>query len=261
MKVAILGTGPSAAYAALACDSYEVESHIISKQSPSIFYPGAFWPRSNPTEMELPLSTIYISKVGTAENYLRKQWGEVRPYWLDETSFPSESSFEYGFNPYEFFGAIWKDRDIHLSQELTDDAVSAISDEYDLVFMTFPTEKSKKALDSNLIKYPIVSYKSNLIGNSYCVYDGETHDKIVRISNLFGFVHNEYGKNYIPSMELVGSGQITWVRDMPPDTPEWDPEDTPADNVYLLGRFAQWSRKVLSHNAFENVTDILNGTL
>ena len=110
MKVAILGTGPSAAYAAQACDALKVKSEVFSSTAPPVFYPGAFWPRENPLEKDMPLHKIYISKVGSVLGYLKKQWGMVDEDWLLETSFPKESSYEFGLNPYELFKEIWKER-------------------------------------------------------------------------------------------------------------------------------------------------------
>jgi hypothetical protein len=71
------------------------------------------------------------------------------------------------------------------------------------------------------------------------------------MSNLFGHVHLEYAKDYIPKKELVGDGKVTWVPDTLPDSPEWDPTDVPSANIVLSGRFAQWKRKVLSHEAYD----------
>ncbi len=260
LEVAILGTGPSAAYAAQPCDACNVDSQIMSSTSPSTFYPGAFWPRSNPLEKDMPLYKIYISKVGTAEKYLEKQWGEVQPEWLEETSFPTEARYEFGLNPYELFSEIWKDKDIHLSHILRDEDVAHIAQQVDLVLMTFPTKRSKEIFGHELIKHPIVSYKTDSLLNHYCIYDGE-NDKIVRMSSLFGFIHNEYSKDYIPDIALIGAGQVTWMTDTLPDTPEWDLGDTPADNVYLIGRHAQWSRKKLAHHAFDDVIEILEKIL
>ena len=257
MKVAILGTGPSAAYAALACDQYNVECDILSKTSPPVFYAGAFWPRHLPTNNLLPLYRVYISRVGTAENYLQKQWGTVKDEWLEETSFPAGAEYENAYSPYELFGWIWQYRKIQLIPTLSDKDIAKLADDYDKIFMTFPTEKSKKTLGEYLVKFPIVSYLSNYKINHYCIYDGQNYDKIVRMSSLFGYIHNEYAPDHVPMPALVDNGNVTWAQDTHPDTPEWDLTDVPAENVMLVGRHAQWSRKVLSHHAFDIVYEEL----
>jgi hypothetical protein len=262
LKVAILGTGPSAAYSAMACEQYpEVTSEVISNQAPPIFFPGAFWPRFNPTAHSLPETRVYVSSVGTAIEYLKKQWGMVDPDWLKETSFPKQSRFETAYNPYDLFGKFWKTKDIHLVPALSDNDVKDLAKQYDLIFMTFPTAKSKKALKPFTVQCPIISYPTDAITNHYCIYDGESEDSIIRISYLFGYIHTEYSTEYIPKVELIASGKVSWVSDTIPSAPQWDPEDVPADNVTLIGRFACWSRKVLSSDAYDITTDVLKATM
>lgn len=262
MKVAILGSGPSAAYSAMACDEYsEVQYDVLSNAPPPTFFPGAFWPRVNPTNKIFPMHNVYISCTGNASEYLQKQWGVVREDWLEETSFPKQSRQEVVYSPYDFFGTFWKDKEIIITESLSDKRIAEqIAKEYDWVFMTFATNKSVAEQKSFLINYPIVSYETDTLLN-YCIYDGDTHDFMVRMSSLFGYVHWEYSKDYIPKVELLGSGRVTWATDTMPDTPEWDPRDTPASNVTLLGRWAQWSRKILAHDAHYETTRVLEKIL
>ena len=255
--VAILGTGPSAAYAAMACNDASVSYDIISNRSPVMHFPGAFWPRLNLTGAPIPKVEVKIYSVGTAEGYLRKQWGEVSPEWLKETSFPIKARTELAYNPYELFRPFWATKNIHLVEGLSDEAIADIAKEYAIVFMTFATQKSREAMKPYSIRYPIASYKYSTTNHHYCIYNGEEPNHIVRMSSLFGYIHLEYSKDYIPKTELVGDGQITWVPDTLPDTPEWDLADVPAKNVFLIGRYAQWKRKVLSHDAYAEVQSIL----
>jgi len=259
MKVAILGTGPSAAYVVAACNKFEVEHKVISNAFPPKTYSGAFWPRLNPTNLTLPMKQVYIYSVGTAEGYLRKQWGDdFRKEWLDTCSFPTESKSELAYDPYSLFQILWKDVNISLVHDLSDREIRKLAMKYDIVFMTFPTEKSKRSQKDYIIQYPITSFPMN---NSetyqYCVYSGRDAENAVRMSNLFGFLHTEYSKDHIVNADLLDGGTVQWVRDTYPDTPEWDAFDVPADNVVLVGRWAQWKRKVLAHNAYETTMAVL----
>ena len=256
LKVAILGTGPSAAYAAMACEEYPIEYDIISNRTPTTFFPGAFWVRLNPTSyIRTVKREVGIYSVGTAEGYLRKQWGIVDPAWFLETSFPAKFKKEMAINPYELFKPFWKSQNITLMRSLSDIEIKGIAKDYNLVIMTFATQRSKEVMKPYTFTYPFVSYIPNevalLAGESYCIYDGYESHFIVRMSYLFGHVHLEYAKDYIPKKELVGDGKITWVPDTLPDSPEWDPTDVPSENIVLSGRFAQWKRKVLSHEAYD----------
>lgn len=262
MKVAILGTGPSAAYAGMACETAEVEYEIISNKHPPQLYPGAFWARTNPLDYKIPAFQVYISSVGSAIEYLKKQWGMVTEDWLLETSFPKEARKEIVFDPIELFGVYWKDKLVHFVPDLNDADIADSATEYDFVFLTFPTQKSQKEWGQVLFQFPIASYRSDS-RQLYCIYDGDKDEQIVRMSNLFGYIHNEYAPGYIPKMELVGAdGQITWATDISPNIAySWDPTDVPADNVILVGRFAQWDRKVLSHHAYAQTLEILEKNL
>ncbi|KKL59409.1 hypothetical protein LCGC14_2215610 [marine sediment metagenome] len=273
MKVAILGAGPSAAYVTMACDESAVEYDIISNSSPTLFFPGAFWLNWDPTTiLAEPATNVHVYSTGDVIGYLKKQWKMVDPDWLLHTSFPKTAYTKLVHNPYQLLGAIWKTKNIHLIRTLSDEDIKDIAEGYDLVFMTFATQESKDVMKSFVIKHPIVSYNlteavndlpsdikiSNL---SYCIYDGDTGHWMTRISQLFGYIHMEYSQYYTPKQELIGNGKVTWVQDTMPDTPEWDPQDVPANNVHLIGRHAQWSRKILSHDAYEQTVEILEQKL
>ena len=278
MKVAILGAGPSAAYVAMACTKLSVKYDIISSRSPTLFFPGSFWLRQDPWTHTTPTTKIHIYSTGDVIGYLRKQWKMVDPDWLLYTSFPKTTSTELVWDPYKILTAFWKDKNILLIKDLSDRDIQDISQApgYDLVFLTFATEKSKKVMKPYVTKYPIIShniedivsngeeldlYLTQLSTSSYCLYDGDTGHYVTRISQLFGYVHFEYSQYYIPTQELVGNGKVTWVPDTYPDTPEWDLQDVPANNVHLIGRHAQWRRKILSHDAYEQTIEILEQKL
>ena len=203
----------------------------------------------------------------------------IDPAWLLHTSFPKTARTDLVWNPYELLIPFWKTKNILLTKDLSDKDVTDVAERYDLVFMTFATQESKKAMKSFVIKHPIISYNINeipvdaeinlnsvtstvlLSKLSYCIYDGDTGHWMTRISQLFGYLHLEYSQYYVPTQELIGNGIVTWVPDTYPDTPEWDPQDVPADNVILVGRHAQWDRKILSHHAYEQTVKVLQEKL
>lgn len=257
MKIAILGTGPSAAYVAMACDNSGILSDVISNRAPVNFFPGAFWPRLNPTKLEVSAKEVYISNIGDVLGYLKKQWKMIDSDWLKNTSFPKSSRTEIALNPYELFGQFWENKDVHLTIDITDLEIRRLAGIYDHVFMTFATEKSKKSRKEFLIRYPVISYPTDTM-NAYCIYDGQENSAFVRSSCLFGYIHNEYSKFHVPSIEIAGEhGMINWVYDLFPDTPTWDPYDAPAENVTLVGRAALWDREVLSHHAYAQTLEVL----
>lgn len=264
MKVAILGAGPSAAYAMMACEDLDVQYQVISSNFPSMFFPGPFWARLNPTEIAVPETDVHVYSVGNVYEYLKKQWQEVQDEWMTASSFPTEARTEYAYNPYELFIPFWESRrTISLTTgDLTDEDIKNLAVDYDLVFMTFASEESREAMKSYRTRYPIISYKADFQTAPFCIYNGHENEHIVRFSSLFGYVHAEYPQTYSPRLKLLTKdAHVTWVADTIPDTPEWNPYITPAYNVTLLGRFARWDRKVLAHHAYARTKAVLENRL
>jgi len=257
LTVAILGAGPSAAYALAACRDYGIEADVISNRAPSVMFPGPFWLRLNPTKSPIEKQLIHIYSEGTAEEYLRKQWGEIN-FSVISTSFPTQARSELIYEPMLVLTEIWKSCSITISDAISDSDIENISKEYTAVFVTFPTAKSRNILQKYMVKYPILSYKvDNNPSLNYCMYTGINSVNFVRTSRLFGRVHLEYPNDHIINQDITGDGVLLYAPDTRPDTPEWDPLDVPSKNVYLIGRHAEWNRRVLSHNAYEKAKSII----
>ena len=91
MKVAIVGSGPSAAYANAAVRELDLVADIYGRQPLPNERFGAFWLRFMPTGFTAVKPVpIRISYVGTKEQYLRKQWGGYDETW--SSSFQGETS-------------------------------------------------------------------------------------------------------------------------------------------------------------------------
>ena len=261
LTVAILGAGPSAAYALTACRSYGIEAEIITNRAPSVMFPGPFWLRLNPTGAPIPKQSMHIYSDGTSENYLRKQWGDIDLSTV-LTSFPTQARTELIYEPALVLTEMWKNSSVLMCSDISDADIKDIAKDNDVVFVTFPTSKSRNALNKYAVKFPILSYsKSNkperIPDTNFCLYVGTMESKFVRISYLFGRFHTEYPSDHIINQDIIGDGILCYAPDTRPDTPEWDPTDVPAKNVYLIGRHAEWNRKVLSHDAYEKAKSII----
>jgi hypothetical protein len=261
LTAAILGAGPSAAYALAACRSYGIEAEIITNRAPSVMFPGPFWLRLNPTEAPIPKQSMHIFSEGTSEIYLQKQWKDVDLSAIS-TSFPTQARTELIYEPALVLTEIWKRSSVLMCSDISDFDIGEIAKDREVVFVTFPTAKSRNALQKYSVKYPIVSYKveDNPTLN-YCIYVGTEESSFVRTSRLFGRVHLEYPSDHIINQDILGDGILCYAPDTRPDTPEWDPTDVPAKNVHLIGRHAEWNRKILSHDAYSKVLKILEEVL
>lgn len=277
-RVAILGSGPSAAFSASACIDRGIKPKIISMSSkatvPSF---GAVWFRSvpdflMPSELQ---QDILVTSVGTEEEYMQKQWGIHHNG--THSSFPAEARIEQGYNPMTVLEQIWQHLEIlGTGDTIGDEQIANIANHYDLVLLTFPTEKSKEANKDRFVKTPSVeitepSFDCRTFGyemavdklaihsnHSVCVYDGRLETPIVRYSFLFGHRYVELVPDTLRYLEYLGvKHQVSYFNDIHPDVAPWDETDVPAPNVRLLGRYAKWSRKVLAHESYTETIKIL----
>src|SRR3990172_9200493 len=137
-RVAVFGAGPSAAYINAACKVRQITPDIYTVKK--IGGPGgAFWLRLSPFKV-LPTEKIHMLSVGTSEGYMVKQWGENHSKM--NSSFPHKPRVEYGYNPVHVWDSLWEGANIIYTEPITDKLAETKASEYDIVFMTFPTEDS-----------------------------------------------------------------------------------------------------------------------
>jgi hypothetical protein len=265
LNLAILGMGASALYAKSAIENsgvaYELDIYNLGDIRIS---PGAFWLRLLPEGLageSIIAEPIHIEGIGSKNDYTLKQWGRVFP-----SSFPEKERIEYGYNPLILMTRMFNNRSsdfnvIKLDKPLTDVVIADSLSDYDLVFQTFPTDKAKKVQGKFIIKTPFssekISKKEPSEWGNKVVYFGSMENPIVRTSLLFGYLYREYVSSVKFSKDQYDQYHCGYFPDLHPETPEWDIYDVPADNVVLLGRYAEWSRKVLSHEAYQKTLEIL----
>lgn len=266
--VLILGGGLSAAYISAACHDAKATFDVKTlAKSPKTF--GAIWLRWLPDRIAQKYSKhlINIIPVGSEDTYLKKQWGKSN----FKSSFPSSTYEAQGYDPNEVLDDLWAtDAYYVVSSSITDSMVKALSKNYGVVFMTFPTEECKKDSVNYQFNTPCAVWDLTSgdvyeqprvpLGNRVFYLGNKTN--VVRHSQLFGKLYVEYIHSYIPNVDNIGKfGKIYWFTDLHPKTPVWDEECVPAGNVYLVGRYAQRDRKVLAHEAYQRALDILEKAL
>jgi hypothetical protein len=255
-NVAILGNGPSAAYAYRACVDNGIMPHVYASSKPS-FPNGAFWlhwmPPTIPEELlKKHQSHAVLTSIGSADMYSGKMWGETF-----ETSFPLITRIEVAYAP-EALELLWGGfQYFEPSGILHDAGVVNFASQHDLVLQTFPTDASKK-LQPPKVFFPVLSrYMPEHNEYALCVYNG-THDEWVRMTFGFGFMHVEFPAEAIPNpSHWPGHTWRTFkYPDMHPRTKSFT--TPPASNVVLLGRHARWDRRLLSHSAYQETLMALN---
>jgi len=257
-KVAILGAGSVSAFILAACKEYGINPDIYTKGSASS-PAGAFWYHWIPKSIDqIPSKTILIYSVGDPEGYVSKQWGSESRIDYRSSSFPRMVRSVQGWDPRKVYPIMMGFSNIIYSGRDQGDEYSLDkSKEYDLVFQTYPTEHHKESKGSSLVFTPTTSY--NLGGGTHynsVIYNGNKDDEVVRLSILFDYIHYEWVKWKVikpdPNMIIGGFNDIH---------PSTEPvlESGIADNVILMGRYACWDRRLLSHEAYDETRVILEG--
>lgn len=272
-KVAIIGTGPSAAFAYQGAKDCNCDITVYGKYSKN-FPQGAFWFHWVPAEVVRDSNArrwkISIVHIGTRMDYVKKQWSAD---YAEETS----ASFglnrvEEGFDPGQVWEAMWADAKFDESVGFMDDEViKALSLKYDYTFHTFPSRLSLSTRTA--IPTPTVSFKLNeqplyrvlrlanpkfSIGDQV-IYDGRKDTPTVRISTLFGSVNIEFVSTKDVSEIFPFNVTAGKFMDITPDTQKLQPDEELGPGIYAIGRYAQWDRHMLSHEAFGKVASIING--
>lgn len=252
-SVAIIGGGPSAAFAYRACWDMHLNPTVYADEliTPS----GAFYIHKMPSTCPMTIREQYKKRVswislGTAEGYAEKMWGDPNI----KTSFPVLPRMEIGYDP-AIIGWLWTDVILTPCGRLTDAGVATLADQYDLVIQTFPTDESKKHRDIEHI--PVLSKKIEPMDHIILLYSGD-EAPWVRMAFVGDTLSVEYPKTFPSTIDLL-PWTFSSMPDLPPTTKRWT--KGPASNVELIGRFAQYDRKMLSHHAYGRVMRLLKRSI
>lgn len=258
-RVAILGMGPSAAYAYRACKTVGVTPVVYGQPSPQP--KGAFWLHWMPPQVDMADDPIKVTPRGTNDEYTFKQWGKRGL----NSSFPLHETIVSGYEPASGLAKLWEGVEAETTYQgkLTDEAIVLIARQFDVVLQTFP-RKVVLGDDTTQIRIPIIwkKYKwarpkTTLVAN-HVVYNG-VPGNIVRSSWLWGIESHEClastDPGYFNSWLDEGYG-VEWRVDLHPDVKEGFARPI-AENVHFLGRYARQARKELSYEAYGRTLEVL----
>lgn len=158
-KVCILGAGSVAAFIYAACKSYDINPDIYTKGTVRIPN-GAFWYHWVPNYVDLEPETIRIYSVGDELGYVRKQWGDTVKVNPNSSSFPRSPKIVKGWNPSQAYPMIMRECNIIYTGMDQDDEYSRLkSEEYDLVFQTYPTRHHYEAKQEFIVTVSVLRRK------------------------------------------------------------------------------------------------------
>lgn len=253
-KVVIAGSGPSAAFAVMACWYLGIMPRVYSDKPPRSQQTGAFFLHWTPSELTgYPHSEpiwVRIEGRGTAAGYTCKQWGKVIP-----SSFPVEPELKRMFDS-RVLDNVWTiqpwEKRCLTSQELID-----LGKENDWVFHTFPASPNGRAVLEipTLVK---MLEQDNPTDNLKIIYSGVEDGNETWVRKTIGLTHIsvEYpiGMTEFKSVPELGMHpRFVRLRDLMPDVEPVSESEYLAPNVIPIGRWATFDRHALSHQAYFDV--------
>lgn len=256
-KVAVLGSGAASAYAvraALDCGA-DVTVHAFADK-PGGGPPGAFYLHWLPPSVanKTRQHDIFIHGTGMEIGYRTKQWGDFASQ-VSSSSFPTDSYLELGYDPIAINVLAAGAKRVIIDKPLTDREVDWLRNDYDIIFQTFPTQASLSTQPPYLKYYIVLSGIGADPDQNYIEYDGTHTVPWVRLSQLWGKRYLEFPKGM--SWESITEWSSLWanslhveVKDFHPDT---EIQVSRLTGVSLIGRWATWNKRWLSHMAYDYV--------
>lgn len=248
-KVAILGLGPSGAFAVRAAVDAGYEPVVFSFQNQLGFPPGAFWLHKMPETVVAsepqPIEMVYC---GEEQQYIKSQWRHLAPFVTGSSW--SKDHNTVGYSPAENLPRLLPDRlkTILLRKPLDLQDIDFIMRTYGWVFQTFPSRRPKM-----LRFHSFEAGDGKHAVRNQVVHHGLNYGDlgpIVRTCTLFGRFYTEWGKSFSPK------GYKTKVLlDLHPCTEPLS--NTRDENRILIGRMAEHNRKRLSHEVYDIVLEAL----
>ena len=267
-SIAIIGSGAAAAFAHRACKDYgctKVDVYTDRMGKPS---PGAFFFHWLPNDLRLKFEpeNVHYMGMGTAERYWLNQWPDIAYEAMGPTSFPVKTYAQSGWDGHTVWDALWDNAKITIMAErFSDSDLREMAKFHDIVLLTFPTQESLKEQGWCQVQIPIESVQtvtmqippSSMLTltqqyDNFILYNGGEMFQWVRMSRLWGRTSFEYAHN-----STYGQGDVSMTHhpDLLPSTPVWS--KVPAKNFMLVGRFARWDRKYLSHQSYPDTIGAL----
>jgi hypothetical protein len=271
-KVAILGVGPSAAFAFKACMDYGLtpdEVAVYGTSVPPHFVSAPVFFHDVPDTIKELVSrdTVGYVTTGTPQEYMRKQWGDE----LVEapSSFPEAPHSVPAYDPTKVLPLLWAGSVTYLINEpMKRHDVTRVADHYPLVLQTFPIwDGVPRNWERRYVAHVHDSIHPDqwLLDNGHSVWSNGTlgffaycglQEPHTRVAILNRVLWHEYSNlDAVPTNIKRDCSVYPFVDIHPYENRIAEPQ---ADNIVLLGRSATWDRKMLAHHAYSMTCTVLS---
>ena len=272
-KIAIVGGGIAAAYTYRAVIDTGFSDITVFGGDFKKPIGGAFWLRWLPEQLskKVKSSTIFIQTVGSAEVYMRNQWGEKFQHY--PSSFPKglrqdikdpDFKTEIGYDPGHCWDYLWG-QDLNFVRKFfteNEDFIDLLG-EFDVVLSTIALPMDKRSWLDKVYERTIVSASKLKNAANNVVYVGLDDSSIIRFSYVWGKTFYEIGYNKVVDLDSIYKKysedvvQFHKFPDIMPDVPALPITSDISDRLFLIGRYAQWNRTLLSHECYKITQEIL----
>lgn len=257
MKVAILGGGPGALFAwyGAVYSGFQPRDVVVFAEKPT--YPaGAFWLHKLPINIGTSFrgSEMEIMLIGSAEEYSRKQWGDVYP---TSASAYRDAVTTKAYNPHVVLPAMWEEVTKHLTnKQWTGGEVEELASSTPWVICTFPITPEAQAKVAKL-KIPVLTAQVATRRN-ICYYNGLATDPIVRTTCAFDRLTAEFPVSWVNQEAAIRAlfpevkgAEVRLMSELHPTVqPVTEKVIGERRNILLTGRWATLERTHLSHQSF-----------
>lgn len=248
-KVAIFGSGLSAAYVYAACLDNGIEADFFTdNRKPEFFGPVKLsWIPERVKVLKYP---VWLFSLGEKKDYLAR---------MDRTSgsttFPSSGRIETAaYNPVEVLEQLQPLGCKITLGKFSDSEIEKLSQQYDYTFVTFPLQQSKR--EDKLVPYWLWLLKNQTVSlPNMVIYNGTTVFPWTRYSYYWGVHMWEYCHLTLeqPLCPAIGA-EVRRIADIAPGVKEYT---SPFPKMALVGRWARWNKEVLAQDAYAQANKIL----
>lgn len=264
-EVAVVGLGATGSFVARAAYDCGYKVTVYVHGNPNATPPGAFWLHWIPDDVSGVFSSkpIRIIGKGWEEVYTRRQWGKSWYKGLT-SSFPREPVIEEGYNPAEVLPELVPD-EVKIEivpYPFSDRDVEDLARGFDFVFQTFPRKVDIEAQPERIPFVAAAKFATSDPDRNVVVYNGLDDDRniVVREAMLFGNHFLEFPKHMllpeVKKLYPLDGWHTVVLKDLAPNTL---PVEQPGNKLFLMGRYAHWDRRCLSHDCYGRTVAILTG--
>lgn len=252
-KIAIFGSGLSAGYIAAAAKVMKIPFNIYTNklitEAPNL---GHVLLREIPPTIDVQPTVVSFFSIGSKDAYLaRMKRYEDRS--TSKTAFPENGRSELRvYNPNIVYEKLLPAATTHLMKNFTDEEIIAASKEHLWTFVTFPLKESFS--EEKIVKYwsTYPSAKNNM--PNYAIYNGSIELPWTRYTCYWGTERWEFSHLEFPAEGKSPMAGAVLTADIAPGVKEYF---SLYPRLTLVGRWAQWNKSILAHEAYDTAMKIL----